>query len=93
MREALSKTDRILVIGWKAGDEELIKLMQKVIKNPVYVMVVSGNLESIEEIRKKMRVVKQFLFTKGVTRFSNFVRNDRESGIVKFLSADLSAES
>lgn len=86
MEEALSKTDRILIIGWKAVDEKFIKLMQKIIKNPVTVTIVSGSLESIKDIRKKLGVVTQFHFTHGMVSFSNFVRHARDSGIVKFLS-------
>lgn len=92
MKEALSKTDRILIIGWKAGDEELIKLMQKTIKRPVTVMIVSGSLKSIEDIRKKLEVVKHFYFADGIVSFSNFVRYARDSGIVKFLSTSLSGQ-
>lgn len=79
LTEALSKTDRILLVGWAAGDPALIQLIKEHVKCPVDMYLVCGSTtRHIDAIREKFNDVG--LITIKETRdnaftFSEFLNN------------------
>lgn len=77
--EALSKTDRILVVGWGAGDPALVKLIRKHVNIPVDMyLACGGQTRTIDAIKGKFKDMD--LVTIKETRsnaftFSEFLNN------------------
>lgn len=70
----LHATDKILIIGWKAGDSQFINFLEKNIEKQVSVGIVNGTGEGIRTVREKLSHIKKlnldFIHAKG---FSNFI--------------------
>lgn len=85
LRDFLRKTDRILIIGWKAADSEILSLMQEEFKggnNSPVVTVVSSNVGSAEEIAKRIEKIVinatvNISKQKGFTKFMDSGECDR----------------
>lgn len=74
LKKALSQTCKILIIGWKAADENLLEIFEEVIKYPVEFTIVAGKgsktAEEIKEkIRQKVKVVSFKIVDQGFTGF------------------------
>jgi len=75
LEKALKLVDRILVIGWKAQDVHLIKIMEEEIEQPVFITIVAGKKDEIKEIRNRfngLNVIKE----NSCVGFSNFVGSE-----------------
>ncbi|MDO8269122.1 MAG: hypothetical protein Q7T54_00435 [Candidatus Levybacteria bacterium] len=74
---ALAKTDRILIIGWSAGDPNLIQILEQNIKKQTKVLIVTRSEESGSDIVKKLEHIKFFKFKISKTgSFTNFLKSD-----------------
>jgi hypothetical protein len=74
---AINNTDRILIIGWKAGDKNLVSLLEKEIRRQVRVTVVSSGSKSASEIIKKLEHIPQITFVASNKEgFTNFLRSE-----------------
>ncbi len=73
MTNALQEADKLLIIGWKAADSYLIKIMEEVIKKSLNTTVVSGTEKGIKEIQGRLSHIKNISFGPTVTTFSSFV--------------------
>ncbi|OGZ31897.1 MAG: hypothetical protein A2V69_00590 [Candidatus Portnoybacteria bacterium RBG_13_40_8] len=86
LETALGETDKILIIGWKAGDQRLINIMENTIKKPVMITIVSKGENDIDEIKKKLsRIDKISFFNTNQNGFSDFIQKGEHE---KFLSID-----
>lgn len=81
---ALPSIEKILVIGWKAKDEYLIKLMQKSMSGPIKLTIVSGkkdlkngkdDAKEIEGIFRSSLPKVDFKEIKIIREFTNFINN------------------
>ena len=75
LKSVLDKVSRVLIIGWKAGDAHILKLMQERANRPnVLFTIVSGSKEDCEQIEK---ILNQYipLATVGekIIGFSSFL--------------------
>lgn len=85
LKSELAATDRILIIGWSAGDPQLLGLLEENIKKTTSVLIVSRNFDSASAIGKKMESNKLLKITpSGYEGFSNFMRSEE---IDKFLES------
>ncbi len=73
LKEALRQTDRILIVGWKAADQHLVKLMGDVVQQAVKIIIVSGSGKTAREIQAKLSGVINATFPNSVATFSDFV--------------------
>ncbi|MDP3764130.1 MAG: hypothetical protein Q8Q95_00725 [bacterium] len=75
MEDSLPNTEKILIIGWKAGDSFILEKL-KTVKNPINLTVVSGTKNGTKEvarvIKKYVEVKKEVVFE----GFSNFIGSD-----------------
>lgn len=79
LKKALQVTDKILIIGWKAGDPYLLKLMRKNISRKVLVYIVSRDKESAEGIEGRLKDcdgAHRFSFKTAEGGFSTFISED-----------------
>lgn len=85
LKAALAATNRILIIGWNAGDPHLLELIKQNVNQQTDVTIVSRNSDSAKAISKKMEGIKLLTFIPSEQEgFSNFMRSDE---IDKFLAA------
>ena len=79
-RIAIREASKILIIGWKAGDEKLLDLMEEEIKHPVEITIVSGESKYAEETRKaisqKVKKVRYKITDMGFTSFMSSTECD-----------------
>ena len=75
LKVAMHQIDRVLIIGWKAGDIHLIKMMEDNITQPVAIAVVGGSRAGIKEVRDKLSNIKNATFSMEVVGFSNFIKS------------------
>jgi len=61
LNQALEETDRILIIGWKAGDEYIVDLIKSKATHPINLCVVSGNKNDIDSVFSKFADNKYLL--------------------------------
>jgi hypothetical protein len=54
VEESIAKTDRLLIIGWKASEERFLKLLAKMQKN-IPKMIVSSGRDSADQIKSKLQ--------------------------------------
>ncbi|MEK9134699.1 MAG: hypothetical protein AAB451_00095 [Patescibacteria group bacterium] len=73
---ALSEVDRILIVGWKAGDASFIKLMAENIKNPVKLTIVAGSQSASRDIYKRISHIANLSPEFSSSTFSSFVGDD-----------------
>ncbi|MBL4644365.1 MAG: hypothetical protein JKX80_00685 [Candidatus Pacebacteria bacterium] len=57
MKESLRKTGKILLIGWKAADQNLLDIFTEEIKHPIEFTIVAGSKESGKEVEKELKEV------------------------------------
>jgi hypothetical protein len=50
LTECISKTDKLLIIGWKGAEESFVKLLVKGLKKSIPIMVVSRSRDSADRI-------------------------------------------
>lgn len=50
LERALSEIDKILIIGWRANDQQMVDLIKQKVKQPVGLTVISGSKEGIEHV-------------------------------------------
>jgi hypothetical protein len=79
----LNQTNAILIIGWSAGDEHLIKTMEEQIRNQTKVTIVSRDTNSAQGIKEKLHHIKNLSFDLNGGGFSKFARGP---AIVDFFS-------
>lgn len=77
--EALSKTDRILIVGWAAGDPALIQLIEEHVHRPVRMYVVCGaTTRAIDAVKDKFAdvdLVSIMPTGNNAFEFSTFLNN------------------
>lgn len=77
LRRNLGQTDRLLVIGWKAGDSDFTQFIKDYLNPKALLTVVSGTIESAEEISKRLNEIKTFASSRAYGGgFSGFVSSD-----------------
>lgn len=78
LRNKLSQTDRILIIGWRGDDSFLINLIKENIKQPVRVFIVSESKDSAKEIfyKKLKPTIPGFSLESTSATFSNFMGSE-----------------
>ncbi|MBA7677702.1 hypothetical protein ES703_85964 [subsurface metagenome] len=72
LKQALNETDRILVIGWAARDQQLLDLIKENINKKIPITIVSGNIDSSKLIKEKFQSMGNFdchRFNGGFTDF------------------------
>jgi len=74
LKETLRSVEKILIIGWKAADENLLEIFEEVIKHPVEFTIVAGqNSKSVkttvERIQKKVKTATFVIVNKRFTDF------------------------
>lgn len=80
LKEALSRTDRILIIGWRANDTHLISLIEEHVGPHVDVTIVAGGEEPAKEVKAKLDHIKNLTFNLSNQTFTGFIRSgDHES--------------
>ncbi len=73
----LAQTDKILVIGWKAGDPYLLELIKKHAAHPISLFIVSGsNKGEIDEIFGKFKPYGDFSLMGQQNGFSSFIHSN-----------------
>lgn len=78
LENALQQTDRILIIGWRGGDENFIKLMEKNIKQSVSLTIVSNSDKGINEARKNLIDIENISSYKhNKNGFTQFMRSGK----------------
>ena len=60
LKRNMEQTDRILVIGWKAGDSNFLDLIKDHLKEDALLTVVSKKTETAREIVDKLKEIKNF---------------------------------
>ncbi|MCL5667271.1 MAG: hypothetical protein M1383_05890 [Patescibacteria group bacterium] len=86
----LETTDRILIIGWRAADQNLVDLIKEKIKQHVLVTIVSRTLESAEQIKGNLQHIPNLSFEVYGQGFSSFVSGD---GIKNFFTQKVPIET
>jgi hypothetical protein len=77
MEATMNQADRVLIIGWKAGDPELIKIMEKTMADrPVSYFIVAGSPEGVKEIWSKFEHINGASLMGEAHSFSEFVRSE-----------------
>lgn len=84
LEKAMQQTDRIAIIGWKAGDSKLIEMMKQHITKETPVAIVAGHQEDCNFIKDKLTDLP-FVFEIERIGFSNFVGS---SDCNKFFAAN-----
>lgn len=76
MVEAIKNTDRVLVIGWRAGDMHLLQILKENLPQKTKVKIVSHNIDSAKETRENMKkyINVNFDVSKQQT-FSHFMKS------------------
>ncbi len=77
LKKALSKTDRILIIGWRANDTNLISLIEEHIGHYVEVTIIAGGQEAAKEVKAKLEHIKNLSFASGLSNqtFTQFIQS------------------
>lgn len=65
--------DKILVIGWKAGDPALVELLKNYITQPVTAVIVSGSTEDSRKIRGRLEGINNITFSSEYVGFGAFM--------------------
>lgn len=73
LKKSMREVDRILIIGWKAGDPHLLKLMEECITQPVSIVIVSGTLAGADKIWEQLINIKHKKLLGKIEGFSKFV--------------------
>lgn len=73
MKKSLSQANKILIIGWKAGDENLIKIFEEIISHPVEVTIVSKGTQDAKEVENKLKHIVHFTFKTTRHGFTAFM--------------------
>jgi len=76
IKTVLKNADKILIIGWKAGDKILVDLIEKNINKQVPVTIVTEKKESSEEVASNLRHIKNLNFRLVNSGFSGFISSD-----------------
>lgn len=73
----LQFTEKILIIGWKAGDKKFVDFLESNIQKKTSVAIVSGTKGDISQVKEQLRHIKNldldFMEKEG---FSKFVEDD-----------------
>ena len=73
LRRDLGAVDKVLIIGWKAGDTEFVEFLKENLSQPVQATIVSGSAQGLKEVESKLGSLKNFEFSAQVVGFSNFI--------------------
>lgn len=85
LKSALASTNKILIIGWNAGDPQLLGLIKENITQPVSVTIVSENYDIALAISKKMESIELLkLIPSSQAGFSNFMRSEEIDNFLEF---------
>jgi hypothetical protein len=76
LESTLQRTDRILIIGWKAADPALLELIQRNVEGDTTIYVVSSGKKSAENITQSLQGSRVFNFRPMTTGFSGFVNSE-----------------
>src|SRR5262249_17823318 len=76
LKGAIRTAKKILIIGWRAGDQPLIDLLEKELTHPAFLCIVSGSPKGIETVKVRLGRVSNLDFIGGAQGFSNFLSSD-----------------
>jgi hypothetical protein len=76
LKAELINVDKILIIGWRAGDPYLIELMENTVSKDIPVHIVSNVMSSAEEVQRRLSHIKRFMFELHNGGFSKFIHSD-----------------
>ena len=76
LKKELAKTDRILVIGWKAGDPHLLNLIKECVTQPTSLFIVSGSKDGVDKVMGKFKPYGKFSLMGQENGFSSFIHRD-----------------
>ncbi len=77
LKKALAETNKILIIGWSAGDPQLLNLIKENVKQTVYVTIVAEGYDIAVEIGKKIKNSNLLqLKPSKQNGFSSFMRSE-----------------
>lgn len=77
LKKTVEATDRILIIGWRAGDPNLIKILEEHVIKPVKVSIVSSSQASGEEVKRKLEHIHFLTLEISKKRgFTEFLKSD-----------------
>lgn len=71
----LSNAEKILIIGWKAGDKILVELMKHNIAKQIPVTIVTESKKSSEEVMDNLKHIDKLTFNLVNEGFSGFIAN------------------
>lgn len=71
----LKKIDRILIIGWRAGDPYLLETMKQQLNDTIPTLIVSGKLNTARDVSKTLEQVPQLLLKPTHYKLSDFVKS------------------
>lgn len=74
LKESLRSAEKILIIGWKASDENLLEIFEEVITHPIEFTIVAGKGSDTAEIikgniREKVKTARFKIVDQGFTGF------------------------
>lgn len=72
LEEAMKQADKVMIIGWKAGDDKLIGMMKQYMTKEIPATIVAGNQDDCNFIKNKFADLS-FVFELEIIEFSNFV--------------------
>jgi len=76
MEKSLQQANKILIIGWRGGDNNLIEIMKKYSDTPKEVVLVLGDLKSAEEAKENLKNIDNLNFRMVDTTFTDFFNTE-----------------
>jgi len=86
LEDCVSKTDKLLVIGWKGAEEDFVKLLAQGLKKGIPKMLVSRSGQSAVNIRDKLIVAGLGTTGEWICAGKGFAEEIRSGGIESFVT-------